>query len=163
MKPRAELLRLGAHNLSSCKSKYGTRVNESQDYLGSLPVQKLPDSGPNLQERRGPDGTRTRTIQLDRLMCSHYTTGPGSSLRERNPGHKVIHHKLWQQVPIMKRKVKIYTPSSSCIHSGSGLGSAVKSSISFSRTRRLLGGFERNARSDFATRRMARVSSRLDL
>ena len=26
----------------------------------------------------GPDGIRTRTFQLDRLMCSHYTTGPSA-------------------------------------------------------------------------------------
>src|ERR1700737_4559378 len=56
-----------------------------------------------------------------------------------------------------------YTPSSSCIHSGSGLGSAVRSSTSFSSTMRLLGGLERKARSDFAPRRIARAGSRFDL
>src|SRR5581483_9894966 len=55
------------------------------------------------------------------------------------------------------------TPSSSCIHSGSGFGSAVNSMTSFSKMSRLLGGLERSERSAFATRRIARVSSRLDL
>src|SRR5580692_3533969 len=62
-------------------------------------------------------------------------------------------------------KSRLYTGSSSCIHppAVSGLGSLARSRTSFSRTSRLPGGFERSARSAFATRRMARVSSRFDL
>ena len=56
-----------------------------------------------------------------------------------------------------------YTGNSSCIQPISGFGSDVRSSTNFSSTIRLLGGFERNARSVFATSRMARVSSRFDL
>jgi hypothetical protein len=55
-----------------------------------------------------------------------------------------------------------YTGSSSCCQPVSILGSAVRSMMSFSRTMRLLTGLERRARSALATRRMARVSSRLD-
>src|SRR5271166_2572254 len=56
-----------------------------------------------------------------------------------------------------------YTGSSSCIHPVSGFGSAVKSRTNFSSTMRLLGGLERNARSVFATSRIARVNSLFDL
>src|SRR5262249_54998838 len=60
-----------------------------------------------------------------------------------------------------------YTGNSSCDQpAGSewvaALGSAARSSTSFSRISRLPGGFERRARSAFATRRIARVSSRFD-
>src|SRR5579863_2219756 len=39
------------------------------------PAASLPNQG-----RRGPGGTRTRTLELDRLMCSRYTTGPDERL-----------------------------------------------------------------------------------
>jgi hypothetical protein len=56
-----------------------------------------------------------------------------------------------------------HTGNSSCNHADSGRGSAVRSSTSFSSTSRLVGGFERSARSDFAINRIALVSSRFDL
>src|SRR5271170_6608267 len=57
-----------------------------------------------------------------------------------------------------------HTGNCSCIHPGvSSFGSVVKSITSRSSTIRLLTGFERRARSAFATRRIARVKSRRDL
>lgn len=35
----------------------------------------------NDRDRFGPGGIRTRTLQLDRFTCCHYTTGPDRSLR----------------------------------------------------------------------------------
>ena len=70
----------------------------------------------------------------------------------------------WLTTKFQSPSASRHTGSSSCDHPGiSGLASAVRSRISFSSTNRLVGGFERSARSVLATSRRARVSSRFDL
>jgi hypothetical protein len=78
-------MNLSSYKLIILNPPRGVNVTFRRRAFLRSPAASLPNQG-----RCGPGGTRTRTLELDRLMCSRYTTGPKSSLswRVRNPqGH----------------------------------------------------------------------------
>ena len=84
----------------------------------------------------------------------NFRSGRGASLR---PPERA-------KTPVATRTYFIYTPNSCCKNAGGSITrfSDARSSTRFSSTIRLLGGFERNAKSARAIRRNERDSSRRD-
>ncbi len=75
-----------------------TRCSTSS-YLGRLSLCCLPNrSESSMNSENGPDGIRSGICDLDRVLCSRYTTGPVLSLRNDGGYSKIVDHNFSRRV-----------------------------------------------------------------
>jgi hypothetical protein len=68
-------------------------------YLGRLSLCCLPNRTESSTSREnGLDGIRTRICDLDRVLCSRYTTSPVLSLRNDEGYSKIVDHNFSRRV-----------------------------------------------------------------
>lgn len=65
----------------SVQTQYWSGVLLVSSYLRRLSLRFLLNEILHHKPENGPDGTRTRICDLDRVLCSHCTTGPITSLK----------------------------------------------------------------------------------
>jgi hypothetical protein len=76
-----------------CPPSVLARVRALSSYLRKLSLYSFPkkNSFSNHGEN-GSGGIRTRICDLDRVLCSHYTTDPSAVSAKRTVNSKVIDH-----------------------------------------------------------------------
>lgn len=80
-------------NTSACQAQYDYRKpgTRSQGYLRSPPIRDSPTRIPyRTRECHGPDGIRTRTFALDRLICCQLHHGPRPQPISHQSGFDVL-------------------------------------------------------------------------
>jgi hypothetical protein len=83
----------------SVHPQYWTDARSMSSYLGRLSLCCLPNrtESPTSREN-GLDGIRTRICDLDRVLCSRYTTSPVLSLRNDEGYSKIVDHNFSRRV-----------------------------------------------------------------
>lgn len=84
----------------SVQYQYSRLAWAMSSYLERLSLCSLPKMKLILHRRKnGPGGIRTRICDLDRVLCSRYTTGPESSVQKAWPDRKRVGHYFIPDVP----------------------------------------------------------------
>jgi hypothetical protein len=75
-------------------------------YLGRLSLCCLPNRTESSTSREnGLDGIRTRICDLDRVLCSRYTTSPVLSLRNDEGYSKIVDHNFSRRVSNRDKRI----------------------------------------------------------
>ena len=107
-------------------------------YLGRLSLCCLPNRTESSTRREnGLDGIRTRICDLDRVLCSRYTTSPVLSLRNDEGYSKIVDHNFSRRVSNRdKRIVDLGKEAQICARSSGARGRTTTVDIYFAEERR---------------------------